>query len=86
MMYGWVGSGWVGWIMMTVLLVLFWAAVITAIVLAIRYLSASGQRNQPTGRAARTAEDVLADRFARGDIDEDDYRRRMTALREHRSP
>jgi putative membrane protein len=34
--------------------------------------------------SARAAEDVLAERFARGDIDEDEYRRRMTALREQR--
>jgi putative membrane protein len=30
------------------------------------------------------AEDRLADRFARGEIDEDEFRRRMTLLREHR--
>src|SRR5882757_5992310 len=34
--------------------------------------------------SACAAEDVLAERFARGDIDEDEYRRRMTALRELR--
>ena len=29
----------------------------------------------------RGAEDILADRFARGDIDEDEFRRRRDALR-----
>jgi putative membrane protein len=29
-----------------------------------------------------TAEDLLAERLARGEIDEDEYRRRRTALRE----
>ena len=38
-----------------------------------------GGKPQGTG-----AEDVLAERFARGEIDEDDYRARMTALHEHR--
>jgi putative membrane protein len=27
---------------------------------------------------------VLAERFARGEIDDDEYRQRMTTLREHR--
>ena len=43
MMYdGWMwgdGWGWGGWILMTVVMVLFWAVVITTIVLAIRYLA-----------------------------------------------
>ena len=85
MMYGWDGWGWGGWIVMTLMMVLFWAAVITAIVAAIHYLTGGGsQRNQRNDRPIRSAEDVLAERFARGDIDEDEYRRRTTLLREHR--
>lgn len=85
MMYGWDGWGWGGWIVMTVLMVVFWAVVITAIVLAIRYASAGGQRSQAAGDAStRKAEDVLAERFARGEIDDEEYRQRMSLLREHR--
>jgi putative membrane protein len=84
MMYGWDGWGWGGWIVMTVLMVVFWAVVITAIVLAIRYASAGGQRTQG-GSSTKTAEDVLAERFARGEIDDEEYRRRMSLLREHRT-
>ncbi len=92
MMYGedgWMwnggGWGWGGWILMTLVMVLFWAAVITAIVLAIRYLSGgASHRNQASAGSARGAEDVLAERFARGEIDDDEFRRRLTALREHR--
>jgi putative membrane protein len=29
-------------------------------------------------------EDVLAERYARGEIDDDEYGRRLTLLREHR--
>ena len=67
MMYdGWMwgdGWGWGGWILMTVVMVLFWAALITAIVLAIRYLAGSRQHRvaaaqlraaAPGGRARRT--------------------------------
>jgi putative membrane protein len=84
MMYGWDGWGWGGWILMTIAMVVFWAIVITAIVLGVRYVAtATSQRDRPTPDTNR-AEDVLAERFARGEIDEDEFRRRMTALREHR--
>ncbi len=45
MMYdGWWGGGWGwgGWLLMSAVMVLFWVAVITAIVLAVRYLVSSG--------------------------------------------
>ena len=39
---GWMsGYGWGGWVLMSVVMVLFLLALITAIVVAIRYLSAS---------------------------------------------
>lgn len=80
--WGW-GSG--GWILMTVLMMLFWAAVITAVVLAIGHLAGPRHTSaHPPGPGPARAEDLLAERFARGEIDEDEYRRRMTLLREHR--
>ena len=89
MMYGgdgwmWGGWGWGGWILMTLAMVVFWALVITAIVLAIRYLTGGSRANQASPSSGRGAEDVLAERFARGEIDDDEYRQRMTRLREHR--
>nr|WP_076971309.1 SHOCT domain-containing protein [Streptomyces sparsogenes] len=36
------------------------------------------------GWGSRRAEDLLAERFARGEIDEDEYKRRLALLREHR--
>ena len=76
------GWGWVGWIITAVVLVLIFAALIAAVVFAVRYLS--GHRGLGGSQPARGAEDVLAERFARGEIDEDDYRARVTALREDR--
>ena len=91
MMYGgngWMwhdgGWGWGGWILMALVMVIFWAAVITAVVLAIRYLAGEGsQRNQASAGSARPAEDVLAQRYARGEIDDDEFRQRLTLLHEH---
>ncbi|MGJ6123610.1 SHOCT domain-containing protein [Mycolicibacterium sp. Y3] len=85
---GWMwehGWGWGGGILMTVVMVLFLAALVVAIVVAIRYLSGSG----PAVRSSRPSyvppgpENVLADRFARGEIDEDEYRSRLSLLRRH---
>jgi putative membrane protein len=78
------GWGWGGWILMTVVMVLLLAAVITAIVFAVRYLAGSHTTGAPTGYRLSRPEEVLAQRFARGEIDEDEYGRRMTLLREHR--
>ena len=80
---GYGGWGWVGWILTAVVLVVVFALLTAAAVMAVRYLSGgqhgAGGSTQPPG-----AEDVLAERFARGDIDEEEFRRRVTALREHR--
>jgi putative membrane protein len=74
----WYGGdwGWASWILMTVGMVAFWALVITAVVLAVRYLAG------PRGTAA-AAEGVLDQRFARGEIDENEYRQRLSLLREY---
>jgi putative membrane protein len=89
MMYdGWWGNGWgwAGWVLMSVVIVLFCALLIIAIVLAIRYLAGSRDTSAGTAsyRPSPPAEDLLAERFARGEIDEDEYRRRMSIIREHR--
>lgn len=74
------GTGW--WILMAVLTVVFWAVVITVVVLAIRYVASD--RGRSAGPTSAQAEDVLAERYARGEVDDDEYRRRLALLREHR--
>jgi putative membrane protein len=86
MMYGNNGWGWVGWILMTFGMVAFWALVITAVVLAVRWLV--GHRGTASGAASTgqsRAEELLAERFARGEIDDNEYRNRVALLREHRA-
>lgn len=93
-MCGWGGNGWMwnggysggwgwSWVLTAVVFTLLFAVLITAIVLAVRYLS-GGHRGAGGARQARAAEDVLGERLARGEIDDAEYRLRMTALREHR--
>lgn len=66
----------------------FWGLVISAIVLAIRYLAGGASHHNRVGGgsapAGGRADDVLAERYARGEIDDDEYQRRLTLIREHR--
>ncbi|MDX2296441.1 MULTISPECIES: SHOCT domain-containing protein [Streptomyces] len=70
-------SGW-GWFAMSAGMIAFWALIIAAAaVLLLRNLSRAAE---PTpSPAAPSPEQPLAEWFARGDIDEEDYRRRLHA-------
>ncbi|EDX24403.1 SHOCT domain-containing protein [Streptomyces sp. Mg1] len=71
-------SGW-GWFAMSVGMILFWALIITVAVLLFRAIARPHEHTHVP--ATPSPEQVLAARLARGEIDEDDYRRRLGALR-----
>jgi putative membrane protein len=73
-------SGW-GYTLMTVSIVLFWGLILAGVVALVRYLSRSGQQTAAPPLERPTPEQVLAERFARGDIDEDEYRQRLDTQR-----
>jgi putative membrane protein len=78
MMYGWDAMGGWGWGLMALQAVALWALVVVVGVALWRLAvgpAAPGARDR-----RRTPEDVLAERFARGEIDEDEYRRRAALL------
>ncbi len=75
----WYGDGMGGWgfALMAINMILFWTLVITGVVALIRYLGRGTQ-----GRPGATGpEQLLAERFARGEIDEEEYQRRLQVLR-----
>ena len=72
-MWGWDGGG--GWLMMGIGM-LIWVAVIALIVWLV--IRAVGQR--PSGGAAESAEELLRRRFAAGEIDTEEYQRRLETL------
>jgi putative membrane protein len=82
MMY-WGNTGMNGWgyALMSFSTVLLWVLIITGIVLLVRYLG--DNRPQARDRSPRqsVAEEILAERFARGEMDDDEYRRRLETLR-----
>lgn len=73
-------SGW-GWFGMSIGMVAFWALVITALVLGFRAVNRPHEHTHtPHTPAAPTPQQILGERFARGEIDEEEYRRRLDAL------
>ncbi|MEO6881074.1 MAG: SHOCT domain-containing protein [Mycobacteriaceae bacterium] len=78
MMGGWYGGGGAGsWIAMVVLMGLFWAGVVTVVVVLLRH-SSRNTDHPPKDEAER----ILHARFARGEIDEQEYTARRAVLRE----
>lgn len=75
----WGGMGWGSWLAMGFVMVVFWGLVVIGVVLLVR---AVGHRDEvPHQPAAPTAAlRILEDRFARGDIDADEYSRRRQVL------
>jgi putative membrane protein len=72
-------SGW--WVLMPLMMVVFWGAVIWLVMSFVR-----GSSGRPSGDRAEDPEGILAQRYARGEIDEDEYRRRLDILRGTQRP
>lgn len=62
------------------MMVVFWAAVIFGIVALIRNAGRSGQQRGGESPEPAAPQRLLAERFARGEIDEQEYRQRLAAL------
>lgn len=78
-MMGWYhdGTGWGGWVLMTIFMVGFWGLVVFALIALFRGTRSGGdwtpERRDPI--------QILYERFARGEIDEDEYHTRSAVLR-----
>ena len=82
--YGYGGWGWGSWVLSAIVLTVFFALVITAIVAAVRYLGGPGHHHGPAApgpQPGRRPEDLLAERFARGEIDDEEYWGRLVVVR-----
>ncbi|MCY7400719.1 MAG: hypothetical protein LH477_07160 [Nocardioides sp.] len=83
-MMGWYGDGmgWAGWLMMVTVMIAFWGLVVFAGIALFRGTS------RDSGRVDRAAQPdprhVLDERFARGEIDADEYHARQAVLRDSR--
>ncbi|MDB1086128.1 SHOCT domain-containing protein [Streptomyces sp. ACA25] len=73
-------TGW-GWLGMSVSMLLFAGLILVAGLLLHRTLTRGLDRRLAAVPAVPSPEQLVADRFARGEIEEEEYRRRLTALR-----
>jgi putative membrane protein len=77
MMWGWNGWNWWGWALMSLSMIAFWGLVIWGIVALFRRSGDSGHERPERSDPER----ILAERFARGEIEEEEYHRRLQTLR-----
>ncbi|MCD2104611.1 SHOCT domain-containing protein [Rhodococcus erythropolis] len=76
------GMGWGVWVLMGIAMIIFWGVVVVGVLALFR------QSRTNRTPAERSPQEVLDGRFARGEIDAEEYRARKAILgpgREHRS-
>jgi putative membrane protein len=73
-------QGGAGWLMVVLMLVLVVAVVLGVLAFVRGTTTVAGTPRAALGGPVSDARRILQERFARGDIDEDDYRKRMRAL------
>jgi putative membrane protein len=77
-MMGWYGGwGWGAWLAMTLVMLLFWGLIIAGGIAVVRSLRPGPSDGRGTSSDALR---LLDERFARGEIDEDEYRKRRDLL------
>jgi putative membrane protein len=81
MMNGYAMSGW-GWLLMTLGVLGFWALVAVVAVALLRRPDQPHQQPQPDQQPPPGAQEILAQRLARGELDPDEYRQRLQTLQE----
>ena len=76
MMYRDGGSG--DWVAMVLMMAVVWGAIITGVVFLVR----SGRSQPPSPHPHDDGERILAERFARGEIDRAEFEQRRSVLRD----
>lgn len=73
------GDGWGGWITGALMMLIFWGGLVALVVLLVRGFGARPGRGEekPSRPDAR---EILAERFARGEISEEEFEQRRRVL------
>jgi putative membrane protein len=80
MYWGSYGAHWWANLLMGASMLVFWGLVIAGVVVLVRYYDRMPYPSRPLP-ARPTPDEILAKRFARGELDEDEYQRRRDTLR-----
>jgi putative membrane protein len=75
-------GGW-GFLFLIIMRVLWWVLIILVVLALLRWLTGGGRS---TTFRTTAAEELLGERFARGEIDEHEYRQRLDTLRSASRP
>jgi putative membrane protein len=84
MMGGWGGWGWF-WPFHFIIPLLFWGGIIVALVLLVRYAGGWGDHAANIARRP-SGLDVLEERYARGEINRDEFLQKRRDILDTRSP
>lgn len=77
--HGMMWNGGMHWIMGSIMMLLFLIVAVAVLALVIRWVGGTPQSVQTSSSSARR---TLEERFARGEIDEEEFRKRKKALEE----
>lgn len=73
------GDGWGGWVWGGLMMLVFWGGLIALVVFLVRGTGARGPQADERRRPPE-ARDILEERFARGEISEEEFEKRRRVL------
>ena len=73
-------GGWHGWFFGPIMMVLFIAVTVVVVVLLLRWLGGPGHGSAPQSPHGKTALDILKERFAKGEIDKEEFQEHRRLL------
>ena len=76
--YPW--HGWHGWFFGPIMMIVFIAVTVVVVVSLLRWLGGQGHGLPPHGPPTKTPLDILKERFARGEIDKEEFEERRRLL------
>jgi putative membrane protein len=76
------GGGWYGWFLGPIMMIVFIAAAAVVVVLIVRWLGGPGHApsSPSVSPPGKTPLDILKERFARGEIDKEEFEERRKVL------
>ncbi len=77
----WIG-GWYGWFMGPLMMIVFLGVTVAVVVLVVRWLGGGGRDEivPPESRSRPSPIEILEERFARGEIDKEEFEERRRLL------
>ena len=76
------GGGWHGWFFGPIMMIVFIAVAVVVVVLLVRWLGGPGHGGAQHNPHGKVPLDILKERFARGEIDKEEFEERRRVLGE----